>query len=359
MRATRAIATVAAAIALVATAAPAASASGPPPGRALAADFARVWDGLSLLGRPSSPLSRIGRVRVFELRLANQDGYRFVVIAYGQTVALSVSNALRSEGEEGAQRASSTVYVAHGTVTETRIAASFGARGGIDVRFRPSGRYLRATRRAGCGRATHRVLANLGLFVGRLRFKGENGFTSVRAHRVRGGRTSVKALALCSRGLEPLERRALLPRSEPSPLGAAAALSRAGEETEVAADPVVQPKPTTLAASVVAPLARLVFGARAGADGVPVFLAAEQSVEGRLGIVRLVSARGRAGSFAFDDALATATVTPPPPFRGEGVFEHGVGNAKSWSGSLAVTFLGAARVPLVGERFRPRLNRGW
>ena len=89
------------------------------------------------------------------------------------------------------------------------------------------------------------------------------------------------------------------------------------------------------------------------------FLAAEEVVEGRLGIVRLATASAPESAFTFEDTLASATLAPPIPFSGKGVFQQGIGVAESWAGSLAVSFLGAPRTPLTGPPFRTRLTQGW
>src|ERR1044072_8884280 len=74
-------------------------------------------------------------------------------------------------------------YLAHGKATPTSIEASFGDLGRISLRLRPSGRELHATRRAGCKRPHGLPIARIGLFVGELRFRGEDGYNSARAPR--------------------------------------------------------------------------------------------------------------------------------------------------------------------------------
>ena len=84
------------------------------------------------------------------------------------------------------------------------------------------------------------------------------------------------------------------------------------------------PKRTSLLASLKTPLSRAVFGARASGTGSTRFIAAEEFTEGRIGILRLASVSSPSPAFSFDDALANATVAPPPPFSGKGVFQQGI-----------------------------------
>jgi len=69
--------------------------------------------------------------------------------------------------------------------------------------------------------------------------------------------------------------------------------------------------------------------------------------------------RGDEGDFSFDDALSSAKVSPPPPFRGSAELRRGASNQKSWSGPLAVSFLGAPEVPLTGTAFGASLSQGF
>ncbi len=320
---------------------PATAAAMLPPAPALHSRVTRVSDELALLAK--GPGSRMPRpeLAVSELRFTNRDGFRIGVVAYGQTVGLSVGNRQRPRLDAGVRRFSTTTYLAHGKVTPTSIEASFADRGRIAVRFRPSGREIRATRGAGCGRSSNRVIARLGFFVGTLRFRGEGGYTSAATHRARGASIDFEALARCLAGTT-------------LPTGLALS-SVQGVPTQ----PSGRPKLTTFVASRKLPLAWTLFGVRVREGGEPRFVAMDLSVEGRLGIARFASVRGASSTFAFDDSLAGATVSPPAPFIGEGVFQRGPGQPKTWSGSLGVSFLGAPRVPIAGAPFNTRLAQSW
>lgn len=329
---------------LAAVAVLAATAAASPQAVALLDRIERLDNRLGLLRPAPGPPGPLEGPRLTELRLTNHDGYRISVVAYGQTVALTVGNGPDEIRRiRGVNRASATTYVAHGRVTPNSIEASFGDRGRIAVRFRPSGHYLRATRRAGCDRPSRHVIARLGIFAGTLRFRGEDGYTTVRASRIRGGSIGVLALLRCRFGLPSQRSRYLSSLDAP----------------EVGTNPSRRVKSTTLVARHATLLTRTGFRVRVRGEGRPRFLAVDQTVEDRLGIVRLVTVLGAPSSFEFEDTLARAVVSPPTPFSGRGVFEHGLGNEKAWTGSLAVSFLGAPRVPLAGAPYAIRLTQSW
>lgn len=333
-----------------------------PSAPALLAGASRLNDELALLGQGSSSLGAPGDQVLSELKFENSDGYAITVVAFGQTVSLSVAHP--HGRRKGHGPASTTTYLAHGKVTPASIAASFGDRGRIDVRFRPSGRELRATHKAGCKRPGGGVLARFGVFAGELRFRGEGGFTSVEAHRVPGRAVDFSALVACLYGATPHDRQAVLPAPKlPWGIrlpGADVGVRRATSETpSVQTHPSRGPKPTTLLAEHKTPLTRTAFAAQARGRGRVHLLAFESASEGSIGVIRFVKAEADPSVFSVNGILSSASVKPPAPFSGTGAYEQGPGNAKSWTGSLAVSFLGAPHVPLTGSPFVARLARGW
>ncbi len=334
-----------------------------PSAPALLAGASQLNDELALLGQGSSSLGLPPDRAISELRFENSDGYAITVVAHGQTVALVVTHAHgRRKGRGGP--ASTTTYLAHGRVTQTSIAASFGDRGRIDVRFRPSGRKLHATRKAGCKRPNGGVLARFGVFAGELRFQGEGGFTSAEVHRVPGRSIDFNALVACLFGATPQGRQAGLPVPKlPWGLhlpGVDSGIHRTIPETpSVRTHPSVGPKPTTLFADHKTPLARTVFAAQVRGRGQVHLLALESASEGAVGVIRSVKVQADPSVFSVDDTLSSASVNPPAPFSGTGAYQQGPGNTKGWTGSLAVSFLGAPRVPLTGPPFVAYLARGW
>jgi len=348
-------------------AAPAAAAPAPS-ARALYAGVARLNGQLALMGQGASALGLPPRRRTLsELRFENRDGYTISVVAFGQTVALDVSRArFRLRGRGGArrklrERVLETTYLAHGRVTPGSIEASFGGLGRISMRFRPGGRQVRATRGAGCRKPSGAAIAQLGAFEGVLRFRGEGGYTAVDARRVPGRSVDLRALLACLLGVAPNAAASLPAPHAPLGIRLPGLVSPRGAPgvPSTPTHPSGAPRSTSLLASRKEALARLVFATQEREGGAARFLAVEQASAGSLGIVRLAYARGAAGRFSFDDALAAATVHPPAPFSGRAELRRGPGDAKSWSGPLAVSFLGAPGVPLTGPPFGVSLSQGF
>lgn len=348
--------------------APAGAAQRRPAAARLSAGVARLSEELALMGQSSSALGLSLGGPLYELRFENRDGYAISVVAYGQTVALSVVKA-RTRESGGAspfkvrERVSATTYLAHGRVTRDSVEASFGDRGRIAMRFRPTDRSIHATSRAGCKRASGAAIAELGVFAGALRFAGEGGYTSVDVHRAPGRSIDFGALLACLLGVSP-KADAELPRSG-APLGirlpglVAAEGRGGGSVPSTPTHPGAGPRATTLVADRKEPLSRTVFAAQVREGARPRFLALDQVSEGSIGVVRLAYVRGAPSAFSFDDALSSAAASPPAPFRGSGELRRGPRNEKSWSGPLAVSFLGAPGVPLTGAPFGAWLSQGF
>jgi len=361
MRGRHALACIAAAVALLAPSVADAAAAPLPPAPALFARAARTYDELGLLGQGGGPLGLPRHSALSELKFTNHDGYTISVVGIDQTVALSVSREHGHHPGRRPKRSSVTTYLAHGKVTPTSIEASFADRGQIAVRFRPTGPGLRADRRAGCRKPGNGMLGRPGVFVGELRFRGEDGYTSAEVHRVRGGSIDFGALIACLLGAS---RHGLI--SSPRPLSGLAAFGvvnqldqTSNDPASVRTHPTAGPKPTTLFTDHKLPLSRTAFEAQRRGAGRSRFLALDESSEGSIGIVRVVSAIGAPSAFAFDAHLSRADVVPPAPFTGDGAFRRALGSEKSWTGALAVSFLGAPRTPLTGAAFRPQLVQGW
>lgn len=369
MKGSRAIGCALAAAALLLCAlAPVAAGRPAPAAPQLLGSVSKLNEELALMGQGASGILPGGNRALAELRFRNHDGYTISVVAFGQTVALGVSRARVHESSAGGrrhkvrERVSTSTYLAHGRVTPSSIDASFGDRGRISVRFRPAGRAVHATRRAGCKHPSDLVLADTGVFEGDLRFEGEGGYTSVHVHQAPGRSVDFAALVACLVGLSRHGQATLPPATAPLGIrlpGLVAQLGGRGVPS-VPTHPGTGPKSTTLVADDKGPLTRVAFAAQARGDGPPRFLAVDQASEGSLAVVRLVYARGgTASQLSFDRTLSSATASPPPPFSGGGVLQRGAHNAKSWSGSLAVSFLGAPHVQLTGPSFGAWLSQGF
>lgn len=264
------------------------------------------------------------------LRTPASNGYSIEVSAEGATAFLDVSRPL-SAGLAGA----SSIYIARAELSATRMKATFGGLGTVSVRFRPSGKVKRSRPERGCRGPDH-FTTRFGVFVGRLDFDGEGGYTAAHLHRAKGRVISPLSLN-CDGPVFPT------PQPRRSRLGGADRRS----------------KLTTLQAGWRVGLSAASFTALDNRSRHARFFASSSQSQGALAIYRFAFALASPLTFAVDDALSLAGVTPPSPFSGSASFQRDVSGAKSWTGSLAVSFPGAPDVPLTGSQFKAQLIRSW
>jgi hypothetical protein len=272
----------------------------------------------------------------YRFDLKTRKGYRVSVIAEGDIVAIEVIRAgdlkpgrTRSFLRSGAV----TVYVARGTVSPHRVAASFGALGKVAVRFRPSGRIARSKPRRHCRGADH-YTSDLGVFVGSIRFRGEDHYLALQAHRAKGRIRSPLHLDCPSFHFRRAEERRARPVRSVS--GDDTALLSASQRHGVSAVELfaLQLRERTL------------------------FLGVTEQSQGTMAEIRYAIAVAPARAFSFDDARTSATLQPPAPFRGTGSYRAAADGTTSWSGSLSASFPGAPGFPLTGPGFEAILASG-
>jgi hypothetical protein len=284
------------------------------------------------------PPPRHGFESRFDLKA--QHGYTITVAGEGDIVAVEVSRPL-AHGKENALeklvgfKQSVTAYVARGTVTEHRIAASFGKFGEVDVRFQPSGRVVESGHRRGCRGADH-FTSRLGVFVGGVRFSGEGHYVAVRSHRVKGRIRSPRHLHCSSRPLHPSSSSRARPvREGPSFT------------------------PTFLTATSrhgVSALELITF--RVGKT--TLFAALNEESLGSMARMRFALATAPSKKvFAFNEALTEARIAPPSPFHGMGTYRAAGDGTTTWVGPLSVSFPGAPRLSLTGDAFKATLVTGF
>lgn len=272
----------------------------------------------------------------YRFDLETKQNYDLSVIAIGHIVVLEV---IRASDRPSAHHKSPlrsgaiTAYVARGTVTPTRVEASFGELGRVAVRFRPSGRIATSQPRRHCRGADH-FTSRLGVFVGNVRFRGENHYVSVRAHRAKG-RIRTPLQLHCAFRFRPPPRRAArpvreLPTFAPTILGAGHRQALSATE-----------------------LFALQFGKRT------LFLAVTEQSRGSMAEVRYALAVAPDKTFTFNEELNHAVLKPPAPFHGEGIYGAAPDGTTSWSGPLSVSFPGAPRLPLTGSDFEAKLSSGF
>jgi hypothetical protein len=278
----------------------------------------------------------------FESRfdLEAQHGYTVTVVGEGDVVAVEVSRPLaHGKGDAleklfGSKQAV-TAYVARGTVTEHRIAASFGEFGKVDVRFRPTGQVVESGQGRHCQGADH-FTSQLGVFVGGVRFSGEGHYVAVRSHRAKGRVRSPLHLRCSSRPPHSFSSSRARPvHDQPSftPTFLTATWRHAVSSLELI---TLRVGKTTL------------------------FAAINEESLGSMARMRFALATAPSKkAFAFNEALTGATITPPAPFHGKGTYQAAADGTTTWTGPLSVSFPGAPRLPLTGVDFKATLTTGF
>lgn len=267
---------------------------------------------LSEVGPPVSPAREFRSGFTVEA----SRGYEVKVATFGDAVVLAVSRG-RSK-----RQFSETAYLARGVATPERLQATFGKFGKVSMRFRESRNRTWRGKRRRC-RGAGRFVRRRGVFVGKLLFRGEDGYVAVDARRARG--SVVTVAAKCRR-----------PRQRPRTPFAQASSHRSE------------------------PGAALLAIARDGVDSTAflalelrermLFLTTDEESRGKLSIVRVALVRGTR-PFRVNEAATSSRISPPGLFHGTGRYAAAPDGTSTWTGSLSVNFPGAPRFPLAGPRF--------
>jgi hypothetical protein len=241
-----------------------------------------------------------------------QNGYRVTVAARRGAVALTAmrKQALRS--------ATASSYVAKGTATGKLVRADFGRFGRISLRFHPTGPppKIRGARCHGpLGEAVRR-----GVFVGTLRFRGEDGYVAVDAHRIKG---RISRVVRCRR-----HRHRHRHRNGRRPL------------IGVHTSPFGNAELPFLAAQWKTATTSKTFVALKGTHS-PLFLAMTAANAGRVSVYRVALAVGHMPDLQLNGSLTEGRVRPGSPFNGEATYRAAPDGSHAWEGSLAVSFPGA------------------
>lgn len=268
---------------------------------------------------------RTDRTLLVELGTRGSNGYRISVYSIGdQEVTLYA-----------AKPDLSASYAVRGHVRHDRLEANFGKLGRISLRFKPSTR-ISDTLGGPPNCPPARLTEEFGVFRGSLDFTGEQGFTTVDSHRVRGKVTLItsrpcpsKRLATGSYGTSQLRRAAGEQRS-----GVAELSAESRSNGRVTSFGVVKYFPD--------------FDEW-------LFDASVDEQRGRIDIEREALVFAEADSFLVSKPgvhPASAEVIAPKPFQGTAVYaEEPVSPALAWDGSLSVSLPGIGPVPLAGQGF--------
>ncbi len=183
-----------------------------------------------------------------------------------------------------------------------------------------------------------------GAFVGSVAFHGMAGFTTAKARRADGQIRKVTRL-VC--------HVPVAPASEGTPAPSAPLPTRSA--TIYASGPS---GPATVSfSSAASDIDQPGFGA----GGLPTidFQATYKSELSGMGVsARIYIDNPRSSSFSVpapEGALTDATITPPKPFSGSGIFHLETPTSASWTGELAVAIPGVGTVPLTGPGITARL----
>jgi hypothetical protein len=244
-------------------------------------------------------------------RLEARGGYEVEVMSSGSGVFLIVDKGRFDK------RLVATAYLARGVAVPERLQATFGQFGEVSMRFRESRNKTWVGKRRNC-RGSQRFVKRRGVFVGNLRFKGEDGYVSLNTHRAKGSVVTVAQKCRRQGRARPL----LAQQSSHQP--AFAAVARDGVDFTS-------------------------FVATGGRK--TTFTATHEETRGKLAIIRIAVIRNRSNPLQVNEALTRASVSPPAPFHGTGRYRAAPDGTTTWSGNLSVNFPGTPRFPLTGPDF--------
>jgi hypothetical protein len=223
---------------------------------------------------------------------------------------------------------SESTYTVRGVSKDpSTISADLGPAGHVSLAFEPSGqrevtRIDLSGKSEKCVAAT-KVVRRLGNFVGSVSFHGENGYTTAEA-------TSVPGTV----GTSPIRNCTTIPKGHPEP------------------DPVAPERLTFLNVS-----GRAGFFALRSANQARFMALEGENLGGDLLVFRSATAVGEPTLFPFSESGLRASVRPPAPFSGTGVYRATRAGTVTWGGDLSVSFPGV-QVPLTGEdMLKPTLRQ--
>ncbi len=223
------------------------------------------------------------------------------------------------------QRRSEVAYVAPANLAGEGIHANLGRFGRIDLRWVPDGRVGEIHLSCHGHGPRSQYFFDRGAYVGRVSFRGGNGFTAVRARRV-------EWQASWYRNSDSCRREA----GESIPGPGKILEAETGGRSPRTKFYVYQPKP----------------GARVAYEAYD-----RESVEG-IGVYRVIAAYGRPRTLDSASDFSTATVEPPAPFSGTAIFQRTEHAKGTWLGDLTVDFPDISGVPLAGEAFEAEFHSG-
>ncbi len=175
-----------------------------------------------------------------------------------------------------------------------------------------------------------------GSFVGRIRLRGERGYTTVQATKARG-QVVTTSKEVCKRSIFNNSK----PESEE-------------DATRVFADATSRGRAVKFFGTTLSTL-------NPSAPASTFFSGSVTERRRGMVIFRETAVHGTGNDLSPSDAgefPSMATVTPPTPFHGSAAFQRMPEGDNTWTGSMSVDLPGAGRVALAGSGFSARLCRG-
>lgn len=170
-----------------------------------------------------------------------------------------------------------------------------------------------------------------GTWVGRIEFKGEQGYTAAHATRAKGAITdSPKVTCGGSEGKEGV-----------FPDFQATVLSAASDARVILATSISSETRPDFSGSGF--IASIVEFHRRG-----------------LSIIRSINANAKSEAIALSEEsghIVSAAISPPAPFKGTATFQRTSGSEGSWTGTLMGDFPGRGDVTLAGPKFSAKVSR--
>lgn len=272
-----------------------------------------IWVAVALaLLASASPVAAKGPGGSVVLEARGSHGYSLLVIAGARPG--------QAEGQIAVLVEKPHTFVAYGapaTVTPTSLEADLGEVGHIALQLQPSG--VKRTARDCRGKP---VEYEGGSWVGEFEIRGEEGFTTASATRL------------------PFTVKPFL-RLICSSIGGGHSRGNAAFLQVGANDPA----------------SHLSLSAWTEGPGKAVGVTASiREQRGEVNIERKVERRFPSSAFSYAPDLSSATLRPPAPFSGHGVFRRDAPIAKRWTGNMRIDFPGRPAVPATGAPLRAELT---
>lgn len=295
-----------------------------------------TWAAAALLILPQATAAKPGYYvskpsRIVMAHLKGSNGYGIDLVTFGAKRLVLLANHIGLFNNQSFGSQSAGYIVPRQAARPDELHATLGKLGHLSLRFHPS-EPPKTQQEPGADCKGRGSTEQKGRFAGSVRFRGEHGFTSVRATSA-SGQIFRSFKQVCRRPHEP---RGVITRRKALSLGA-----------------YVKGNPD-----------RASFGAyelasTSNSDSVN-YSASTTEHRGRMTITRSASAFAEPSTLVVSNSSlrpATASVAPPFPFSGTATLEHGQGTAYTWSGDLSVDLPGFGTLPLTGHSFSAKLCR--